>query len=71
MDWAAWVPAIITILGWIFTAGMVIGRIKDQEITIKEHHDQLKDHGTKIESLGNRVTASEAWRDGYNAARAK
>lgn len=71
MDWAAWAPAIITLVGWIFTAGMVLGRIKNQEVTLKDHDDQLKVHGTKIESLGNRVTASEAWREGYNAARAK
>lgn len=71
MDWAAWTPAIITLVGWIFTAGMVLGRIKNQEITLKDHDDQLKDYGTKLENLGNRMTASEAWREGYNAGSAK
>jgi len=71
MTWAAWAPAIITLVGWIFTAGMVMGRIKNQEITAKDHDDQLKDHTIKIESLGNRMTASEAWREGYNAGRSK
>lgn len=71
MTATAWIPAVITLLGWIFTAGMVTGRIKDQEITIKDHHDQLKDYGGKLENLGNRMTASEAWRDGYNAGKGK
>lgn len=71
MNWSAWAPAIITILGWIFTAGMMTGRIKDQEITIKEHNDQLKGHAVKLEDLGNRMTASEAWLEGYNAGSKK
>jgi hypothetical protein len=67
--WAAWTPAIITVVGWIFTLGMTMGRIKDQEVTLKDHHDILKDHGTQLNALGNRMTASEAWRQGYDAGR--
>lgn len=68
---AAWAPAIICVIGWIFTQGLTAGRIRDQEIALKEHDDQLKDHGGKLENLGNRMTASESWREGYNAGRSK
>lgn len=68
---AAWAPAFITIIFWIFTAGMTIGRIKDQEVTLKDHDDQLRAHDGKLDSLGNRMTASESWREGYNAGRSK
>jgi len=69
--WAAWVPAIVTVIGWIFTMGLTTGRIKDQEVTLKDHHAILKDHDIKLDSLGNRMTASEAWREGYNAGKGR
>lgn len=68
---AAWAPAIVTIIFWIFTAGMTIGRIRDQEVTLKDHDGRLDAHDGKLENLGNRMTASESWRDGYNAGRSK
>lgn len=68
---AAWAPAVVTVIAWIFTAGMVTGRIKEQEDAIKDHHDRLNNHDAKLENLGNRMTASEAWREGYNAGRSK
>lgn len=78
MNWAAWSPAFVTVIFWIFTAGMTIGRIKNQEDALKSHDDRLNDVddrldgvGTKLENLGNRMTASEAWREGYNAGRSK
>lgn len=75
MNGAIWIPCgitiVITAIGWIFTAGQTTGRIKDQELTLKDHHDTLKVHDGKLENLGNRMTASEAWRDGYNAGKGK
>lgn len=66
-----WAPAVITLIGWIFTAGMTIGRINGQEKTLKNHDDRLDGHDDKLENLGNRMTASESWREGYNAGRSK
>lgn len=71
MDWAAWAPTLVTTVGVIFGAGSIFGRIKDQEKTIKSHHDRLEDHDDKIDKLGNRMTASEAWKEGYNAGRTR
>jgi hypothetical protein len=62
MNLAEWAPAIITVIAAIFTAGAVVGRIKDQELTIKGHDAWLKDHE-------KRITTSEAWRDGFAAGK--
>jgi hypothetical protein len=65
---AEWAPAIITVLAAIFTAGQLVGRIKNQEITLAEHHDSLCDHDARLDNHENRLNRSEAWREGYNAA---
>jgi hypothetical protein len=67
-DLSAWVPTIITAAAAIFTAGTLTGRIHNQETTLKEHHERLNLQEGEIKGLGNRMTASEAWREGYNAA---
>jgi hypothetical protein len=58
----AWAPTVVTLIAAIFTAGQVVGRIKDQEIAIAEHHAILTDHE-------KRINRSEAWRDGYKFAK--
>jgi len=71
VDWAAWGPTLVAIVTAIFIAGQVTGRIKDQEKTLAHHDERLDGHDTEIKDLGNRMTASEAWREGYNAGRSK
>lgn len=71
MDWAAWGPTIVAIVTAIFVAGQVTGRVKDQEKMLASHDTRLNGHDADIKSLGTRMTASEAWTEGYNAGRAK
>jgi hypothetical protein len=52
----------------IFTAGLLVGRIRDQEKTIKDHHDRLNGIDLRIDNHSDRLARSEAWREGYNAA---
>jgi hypothetical protein len=71
MNWAAWGPTIVAIVTAIFTAGLVTGRIRDQEKTLVDHHDRLNSHDTDIRSLSDRQARSEAWREGYSAGSTK
>lgn len=64
MVWATWAPAIITIATAIYIAGG-LGR------TIRDHDKRLDTHETELRDLGTRMTAAEAWREGYNAGRSK
>lgn len=71
MHWDVWAPTIVTLLGVIFLAGQVTGRIKDQENTIKSHNDRLNDHDGRLGDLDVAVAKAEAWREGYNAGKSK
>ncbi|MGH2505893.1 MAG: hypothetical protein ACRDHZ_00500 [Ktedonobacteraceae bacterium] len=71
MDWAAWGPTIVAVITAIFIAGQISGRIKDQEVTIKDHHDRLDGHDDKLETHAIQLTRIEAWKDGYNAGSRK
>lgn len=64
MDWAAWVPAFITIATAIFISG-------SYSRTVKDHDKRLDGHDVELKDLGTRMTAAEAWREGYNAGRSK
>jgi hypothetical protein len=64
-------PAIITLLAAIYTAGQITGRIEDQEKTLLNHNNRLDGHDTKLESHALSITRMEAWTDGYNAGRSK
>lgn len=75
---SAWVPAIITVVGWIFTLGLTVGRINSQEKTLVEHDDRLngqdvklENHAaataTKLENHAIAIAKLEAWKEGYNA----
>lgn len=55
----------------LFNHGQLVGRIKNQETALSEQHERLDGHDDELKDLGNRMTASEAWREGYNAGRAK
>lgn len=67
--WAAWAPAIITLISVVFLAGQITGRIKDQEDTLKNHNDRLNDHDGRLGDLDVAVAKAESWREGYNAGK--
>lgn len=71
MTWAAWGPVLATVVAWIFIAGQITGRIKNQETTLKHHDDRLDGHDDKLENHGERLTAAEAYQRGYSDARRK
>lgn len=71
MNWSAWAPAIITVIGWIFTMGLTVGRINDQEKTLEDHHERLGEHTNKLESHAIAIAEGKAWREGYNSAAKK
>lgn len=67
--WAAWAPAIITLLTVIFGAGKIYGRIGDQELTLKRHDDTLLDHGERLDRHDIEMAEGRGWRQGYNAGK--
>ncbi len=64
MNWSAWAPTIVSIGVAIFIAGQY-------SRTISDHGKRLDGLDLKVEDLGTRMTASEAWTEGYNAGRGK
>lgn len=71
IDWAAWAPTGIVVAAALLNHGQLVGRINGQEKELSEQHQRLNGHDVEIKDLGNRMTASEAWREGYNAGRSK
>lgn len=65
---AAWAPTIVAAITMIFTAGLLVGRIRNQEIALAEHHDRLEGHDKKLEDHALAIMEAKAWREGYNAA---
>ncbi len=59
-----WGPTIVSLGTAIFIAGSWWS-------TTKNHQKRLDDHEVKIEDLGTRMTASEAWFKGYEAGKGK
>lgn len=64
MDWSAWGPTIVAVVTAIYMAGSYGRSVKDHDKRLDGHDEELKD-------LGTRMTASEAWTEGYNAGRSK
>jgi len=64
MNWAAWGPTLVAIATAVFIAG-------SYSRVVKDHEKRLDVHDGKLEDLGTRMTAAEAWREGYNAGRSK
>lgn len=67
-DLARWAPTVVAGITMIFTAGLLVGRIRNQETTLKDHHDRLNVIDTRLDGHSDRLARSEAWREGYNAA---
>jgi len=65
MDWSRWIPAIITLVGWIFTMGLTVGRINNQEIVLEEHDERLGDHDQDIQAHTIAIADMKARKEGY------
>ena len=68
-SWAVWIPAIITLLSVIYASGAIVGRIKDQEVTIAAHNEWLKSHDMRLGINEIAIAKGEAWRAGYDAGK--
>lgn len=66
---AAWGPTIVSALTAVFLAGQVTGRIKGQEKTLAEHHDQLGEHEDRLNVHSVQLAENKAWREGYKAGK--
>lgn len=70
---AEWFAAITTVtsvvVGTVFTAGQVTGRIKDQETTLVRHEGTLNDHEDRLNDHDIEIERAKAWREGYNAGK--
>ena len=64
MDLASWGPTLVAIITAVYIAG---GYGRD----LRSNTKRIDAHDVDIKDLGTRMTAAEAWRDGYNAGRAK
>jgi hypothetical protein len=71
MNWAAWGPTLVAIVTAIFTAGLLTGRIRNQETTLVEHRAWLLNHDKSLQGHGERIARAESWREGYAAAQGK
>lgn len=65
---AAWAPTIVSTVVAIFTAGLLVGRIRNQERALGEHYDRLNGHDADLKNHADRLARTEAWREGYSAA---
>jgi flagellar biosynthesis/type III secretory pathway protein FliH len=65
MDWARWAPAVITLIGWVFTMGLTVGRINNQEIALAEHDDRLEEHEQDIQSHTLALAKMDSRKEGY------
>jgi hypothetical protein len=68
VNWEAWGPTIVTVVMWVFMAGMLYN-------TVKDHGNKIAKLDTEVDSIKVRVGLGEvelaklqSWRDGYNAA---
>jgi hypothetical protein len=69
MNWAAWGPTIVSVVAMIFTAGLMLGKLRGHDSTLGEHRTWLLGHDADLRDHGERLARSEAWRDGYAAAK--
>jgi len=68
-SWAIWVPSIITLISVVYGAGAIVGRIKDQEVTISAHNEWLKSHDVRLNVNEIAIAKGESWRAGYDAGK--
>ena len=66
---AAWGPTIVTVVCWIFFAGIMWQKIFNAEKRLDDHDEQHQTSRSQIAQQGIEIAKLNAWRDGYNSAR--
>ena len=67
--WFIWAPTVITLISVVYAAGAIVGRIKDQEVTVAAHNEWLKSHDVRLGSHDVAIAEGKAWRAGYDAGK--
>ncbi len=68
MNFALWGPTIVSVVVMIFTAGLLVGALRNETKRNDGQDGRLDGHDEKIELAALSIARLEAWRDGYNAA---
>jgi hypothetical protein len=63
---ALWAPTVVVVASVLLAAGALVGRVKDQEIQGKEHHDWLKSHDSILAKHEVEIEVGKAFRQGYD-----
>lgn len=66
----AWLPAVISVIASIIVIGKTVGRIDNQEITLKQHHDRLGAVESKTIEHSIQIAEARGWRKGFEAGKA-
>lgn len=67
---AAWGPTFVTVIGWIFFAGVMWQKQQNAERRLDSHDVQHEESSKQINLLNVDVAKLNSWKDGYAAARA-
>lgn len=65
----AWLPAIISVIASIIVVGKTVGRIDNQEITLKQHHDRIGAVENKTIEHSIEIAESRGWQKGFKAGK--
>jgi len=68
MGLAAWAPTIVAGITMIFTAGLLVEKLRDVGRTQNSHGVRLDGLDKELQTAAIAIAKLEAWRDGYNAA---
>jgi hypothetical protein len=53
----------------IFTAGMLVAKVSNQDKRLDGHSTQLESHEDRLNDHSVKIAKAEAWREGYNAGK--
>lgn len=68
MTLADWAPAIVALGGTIFTAGMLVSKVKDHDKRLDNHDTTIGDHARQLNEHALELAEQKGWRKGYEAA---
>lgn len=69
MNLSAWAPTIVTVIGWIFFAGIMWQKMQDHEKRLSDAEIAHKELSALVGVHAVNIGKLESWKDGYAAAR--
>jgi hypothetical protein len=70
IDWAAWAPALISLLTGLILLGGYLAVIREHGRRLDDHDELHKETEKHLGAQDVALAKLEAWKDGYSAARA-